>query len=373
MFNARKHVDTVTVSYPTSSQEVQDGEASASKILRDSLSIPPGLSHITVTLDRFERNLNKLAKLDKLNGPDVEQTFNCFEAISGVYTSLRRLFENEKKAAMLLLKSAGDRDAAAEREVMCKHSGRPVMNARHEIGMKIDYWMQHRRVQRKQPNPKSAPDSEGDHAMNDEQSPTLDEEEEEGLYSISVECEASIPEMYPPARVSNAWISDQIEKPGEEQANVYGSAIDWLDPPPTYLAKLNASEPAAIETQILPSIRFVAKLNPPLLLPLNEANQLLTSLGVTQESTTNTGPVAFYDAFILHPDSPDAAVASSLNALEREAKTERSVLVKEDHATETCRTHANSLFVKKPQYARYIKEFPFVHPKDLIQLLPVRL
>jgi hypothetical protein len=366
----RKYVDTVTVSYPTSSQEVQDGEESASKILRDSLSIPPGLSHITVTLDRFERNLNKLAKLDKLNGPDVEQTFNCFEAISGVYTSLRRLFENEKKAALLLLKSAGDKEEAAEREVMCKKSGRPVMNARHEIGMKIDYWMERRRVSRKKPDSKRSPDSDGDQDMNDEK-PDPYADEEEGIYSLSVECEASIPEMYPPARVSNAWLSDQIEKSGEEHENVYGSTIDWLDPPPTYLAKLNTSESAAMEPQILPSIRFVAKLTPPLLLPLNEANQLLSAHGVTQESATNAGPVAFYDAFIMHPDSPDAAVASSINTPERDAKAEKNVLVRDEQGSEKYTKHINSLFVKKPQYARYIKEFPFVHPKDLIQLLPV--
>ena len=94
---------------------------SASRILQDNLVLRQGISPITKNLDKFSKNLERLAKLDKLNGPMSSQNFNCFEAIAGVYTSLKKLFDHEKKAALILLDAeASNLEGKAEREVTCK-------------------------------------------------------------------------------------------------------------------------------------------------------------------------------------------------------------------------------------------------------------
>src|SRR6185436_10500093 len=108
------------------------------EVLKRDLTPPPGVASINLTLDRFANNLQRLAQLDKLSTPQV----NCFEAISGVYRSLRRLFEHEKKAAMAVFDMLQpDAEEKAEREVMCSRSGKPAMNASRTMGLSLQYWM----------------------------------------------------------------------------------------------------------------------------------------------------------------------------------------------------------------------------------------
>ncbi|KAF2435709.1 hypothetical protein EJ08DRAFT_285945 [Tothia fuscella] len=365
-FNAMKLIETASLEYPTSSEDVQKNEKSASRILKDSLSVPQGLSHITANLERFEKHLTKLAKLDKLNGPTAEQNFNCFEAITGVYTSLRKIFEHEKKIAMALLTTSRDDEEAAEREVMCKKSGRPVMNVRNEIGLKLEYWMQRRRVRRS----KRSVDPDGDHNMDGTKAPEQNSFAGADAFSLSIECEASLPTMFPSARTSNAWVSDQIEKRSNEIGEAFGPTIDWLEPSPTYLLKPNAGDSDPMELEKLPNIRFTAKFDPPLLLPLQIATQLLTTVGASQETPNSTEPVAFFDTFLSHCDDP-AHVVLSKESTRREYRTERTVIAGYQEGVESYMKHSNSLFVPKPEYARYMRELPFSHPRQLVELLPI--
>ena len=96
------------------------------KILTRNLKPLPGQSKMNVTLERFAENLEKLVTLDKLGSPQTGGV-SCYNAIAGVYTSLRKLFEHEKKMALSLLQDdTPHRSHKAEREVLCKKSGRPV-------------------------------------------------------------------------------------------------------------------------------------------------------------------------------------------------------------------------------------------------------
>jgi hypothetical protein len=67
------------------------------KILTRNLQPLPGQNSINVTLERFAENLEKLVMLDKLGSPQ-HGGVSCYNAIAGVYTSLQKLFEHEKKA-----------------------------------------------------------------------------------------------------------------------------------------------------------------------------------------------------------------------------------------------------------------------------------
>jgi len=347
------------------SQALRDGEESASKILLDNLSTPPGVSNMTLSLEKFAKNLDKLAQLDKLNGPTISPTFNCFEAISGVYHSLRKLYDHEKKVVMTLLDLADENDEVVEREVMCKKGGRPSMNTHRELGLKLDYWMQRRHVRSKHRHSKLSQDSEGDHDMNTGQRLDRTAIESQKVFSLTIECEASVPEMYPPARVSNAWISDQVEKPPNDLVHPFGPALDWLEPPATYLKTPPDSQSNAISLNgtmdKLPSIRFVARMNPPLLLPLQAAVNVLGSVGVTQSMEG----VGMFDGLLLNRNDQDAP-----NGSRKEIRMEKTVLLAQKRGIDNYQKHANSWF-PKAEYARYIHDIPFEHPKQLIELLPV--
>src|ERR1700753_1521564 len=98
-----------------SSEAVEKHIKSASEALRKNLSISPMDSPMVRSLNKFNRNLERLAKLDKLNSTANSPNFNCFEAITGVYTSLKKLFDHEKKVALTLIDaSKSNREERAE-------------------------------------------------------------------------------------------------------------------------------------------------------------------------------------------------------------------------------------------------------------------
>src|SRR5690242_5852819 len=115
-------------------------------ILTRALQPLPSQSKMNITLERFAENLEKLVTLDKLGSPQ-RGGVSCYNAIAGVYTSLRKLFEHEKKMALALIENdAPDRFHKAEREVLCKKSGRPRPNTGDRLGLNLEYWMDRRHI-----------------------------------------------------------------------------------------------------------------------------------------------------------------------------------------------------------------------------------
>ena len=375
-----------------SGKSVTAFSTSAAKMLQDDLTPPPGVASINLTLDRFAHNLERLARMDRLSTPEV----NCFEAISGVYTSLRRLFEHEKKAALALFDAAASSSPTAvanekaEREVLCKKSGRPRMNAGKCVGLALEYWMDRRHILPSPSKPaQKAPGTPASTRMD------IDSDASEGLtdadadadvnriYSLTIECESSPAGLYPSMRISDAWISPQVEKPASDPSSIFdgGPSIDWLEPPPTYIPStgpeahdpdddaMNLGADAAAGVGRLPNIRFIAKLSPPLVVPLSVAVNILPS--IPSESIRPTT----FEGLALRPGEADPG-AMGLVVETREIRSERSVLVVagkdgRGEEAEVERRHANALFVTKTEYARVLDEVPFSHPRQLVEILPV--
>lgn len=201
-------------------------EQSASNLLRNNLTPTSGQSRIALTLDKFAANLERLARLDKLEGA----SFNCFEALAGVYASLKRLYDHEMKAAMTLFKSEGK----AAMEVMCKKSGKPRWNAGNTVGLGIDYWT----GRRFSPRQTVKTEMKGD-AMDVDSATQPGEGGPQETYFLSIECESHPAQLYQSARITNDWLSEQIEKvPPDDPTGVLTElleSLDWLEPPPTYL------------------------------------------------------------------------------------------------------------------------------------------
>lgn len=351
-----------------------------SQILVRSLKPLPGQSKINVTLERFSENLEKLLTLDKLSAPQ-NGGVSCYNAIAGVYTSLRKLFEHEKKIAMAVMDAnTPNLSIKAEREVLCRKSGRPRLNGGSCLGLSLEYWMDRRYL-----NNKKAPATrtdKGKEKMEIDSEPEFYPEDNDpelnSMYSLTIECESSPSTLYNPIRISNEWISDKVEKPTDaNDANVTidnilmdKPSIDWQDPKPTYL---EAAEPSGEAMDIsstpgrLPNIRFVARFNPPLVVPLAVHIQLYQSVGI-EPRPEDFRPTTFV-GLALRPGEIDPGMMGATETT-HEIRSSRSVLCYDDNGQEKQQEHDMSLYLSRMEYSRTLESLPFSHPKQLVEMLP---
>jgi hypothetical protein len=340
--------------------------ATGSEILVRSLKPLPGQSKLNVTLERFSESLEKLLTLDKLGSPQ-NGGVSCYNAIAGVYTSLRKLFEHEKKTE--LANRAPDerfRTHKAEREVLCKRSGRPRLNGGSCLGLSLEYWMDGR-AQIDPPTESTLYPEDTDRSHNK-------------MYSLTIECESSPSTLYTPIRISDDWISDRVEKSADaNDANVSlenmlmnTSSIDWLDPKPTYLETPEQIDDAMnLDSAAgrLPNVRFVAKFNPPLVVPFAVHMQLYQIVGI-EPRTDDFRPTTFA-GLALRPGEVDPGMSGTTGDRTHEIRSSRTVLVRDASGNEADRQHDMSLYIPKLEYSRTLESLPFSHPKQLVEMLPV--
>jgi hypothetical protein len=346
-----------------------------SEILVRSLKPLPGQSKLNVTLERFSESLEKLLTLDKL-GSAQNGGVSCYNAIAGVYTSLRKLFEHEKKAE--LANRTPDerfRTHKAEREVLCKKSGRPRLNGGSCLGLSLEYWMDGR-MQIDPPVESAAYPEDAEKSHNK-------------MYSLTIECEASPSTLYTPIRISDDWISDRIDRPTDtHDANATldnilmhassSSPLDWLDPKATYLepgpeqtADDDDDDAMNLDSAAgrLPNVRFVAKFNPPLVVPFAVHMQLYQLVGI-EPRTDDFRPETFA-GLALRPGELDPGMSGTTGDVTHEIRSSRLVLVRDGGGREKDRRHDMSLFIPKLEYSRKLEALPFSHPKQLVEILPV--
>lgn len=353
--------------------------ARGSQILLKSLQPPPGQSKINVTLEPFAESLQKLLTMDKLGAPQ-NGGVSCYNAIAGVYTSWRKLFEHEKKAD-LATRELDDRyrNYKAEREVLCKKSGRPRLNDGTCLGLSIEYWMHRRHIM---PEGISTQSEKGKEKMDvDSTAESEDYEAEHGtVFALTVECESSPSTLYIPIRITNDWIGDDIEKPADaNDANasldnilLNTPSINWLDPKPTYLEPPAPNDDAMnLDSTAgrLPNIRFVAKFNPPLVVPLAVHMQLSQIVGI--EPRTEDFRATTFVGLALRPGEVDPGMSGTTGESTHEIRCSRSVVVMDSEGKETERHHDMSLYVPKMEYSRTLESLPFSHPKQIVEILPV--
>jgi hypothetical protein len=352
-----------------------------SKILLESLRPVGRMSKINLTLERFSHNLDKLLRMDKLSAPESGGV-SCYQAIFGVYTSLKKLFEHEKKMALAIQEANTPYSShKAEREVLCKKSGRPRINAGTCLGLSLEYWMDRRHLIHK-PTAKPLTSTKGKEKMDIDSAAEDDNPEDQDtsgnkIYALTIECESSPSSMYSPIRISDSWVSDAVEKaPDATSADIDNilsntPTIDWLDPPDTYLpSAAPGGDHDAMNLDAapgrLPNIRFVARFNPPLVVPLSVFVTIQQSLGldVPQDIRATT-----FVGLALRPGEPDPGLTGMAGDSTQEIRSTKTVLVPAPSGEEQ-RTHANSLYVPKTEFSRMIESLPFHHPKQLVEILP---
>ena len=308
-----------------------------------------------VFLDAFVGNLEKLARLDTL----AEGGISCFDAVEGVRAALERIFQwevgkREKEAG------SAARSVMLERQILCHGSGRPRMHTRGRVGLAVQYWMDRSLLPLEGQEP-GAMDLDTDDA---------DPEEDLKIYAAILECEASVSSLYPPIRVSDAWVSDTVGKDVGEDPNPLGiqqSPIDWQEPLPTLLKSPN-NDSMNLETQnsllpgTAPNVRFVARFEPPIVVPLQIAIDIHQSVGspLSQESLQLTTYESLLFADITPPADP-----------QEQRTVVRTIRSFDDSGSSTEHKHKYTLFPTQPDYGRVMDALPFSHPRQIIQILPV--
>lgn len=357
-------VGAVVLSFPASTEAVGKLAGRGAKILMKDLK---GNGKGYVSLKGFVQNLERLARMDQLGGGGV----SCFDAVEGVYGSLEKIFEWELRH-LKVKRGIYDNDEGLKAEVMCKGNGRPRMYANGRVGLTLQYWHDRRLV----PVRKHKPD-----AMKID-SPNQAELDELGtsVYSVLIECEASSSELYPPIRVSDAWVGPQIERPPSFDANsLYisaNSSIDWQEPPPTLLS--SEPHPEAMEldsSQSLPrnppNLRFVAHFEPPIIVPLETALEIYDSVGapLAQESIQ---PTTYYSLLFANVDKPYAKSPSPPEQGSQIRTVTSTITSYPPTGPPVKHRHQYTLFATHQQaYAHTIDQMPFSHPRQLVAILPV--
>ena len=339
-------VKKVALSFPDSAETVTRHTEQAGNILLEDLEFKPNESPLTKMLDRFAANLERLAALDTLS---VIPGLNCHEAIAGVYESLRRLHRWEVERLKDQEDMTGKGDDFIERMAMCMKSGKPVMHTRDRLGLSLDYWQEKRRVALKQPK------------------------EAQKTWSLLVGC-APMPSMvYPPLRVSEAWISPNIQKENPPAEDIFlaaegGLVLDWLEPENILLPSLDLPKVDAMESinpppnHKFPDVVFVATFYPPLIVPGRIAMQIHNATGAPMDAYQ---PGTF-DGLMFPPQPEEKLDLGEGRAITRET----IVPVFSKHGERSTRVHKNTLFIEKVNYGVTLTEVPFSHPRQLVEMLP---
>lgn len=339
-----------------------------------------------VGLETFMKNMERLARLDRLSADGV----NCFEALEGIRTSLEKLYTYNIKEVRQLRQErleVVDREVVL-REVISQRYGRLVMHGRGNVGLTSQYWMERRLVLES----KAARDEAMGVDSNDDY--TLDDEERPKIYSAIFECEASSAQLYPPIRISDAWIADHMDKDfsaGNVEQHEWGSAespllhggpIDWLDPPSTLASAADMSGDAMVldsgPLQAVrskePNVRFVVKLDPPIVMPLQTVIRIYSRVGIpvpqdmVQPATYST---------LLFAQNPEARHATVMNG-EVEYQRHHTGVIRfvnsyrgMDGRELRESKHKYTLFSQQRDTARALDQIPFSHPKQIVEIMPI--
>ncbi|KAF2857330.1 hypothetical protein K470DRAFT_297176 [Piedraia hortae CBS 480.64] len=251
---------------------------------------------LTSNLDAFARNLKRLAHLDRLSINGI----NCFEAVNGIYTSLQRLYQSEVKQF-------------GPEETLQRRGGRPAVHERGRIGLAIEYWQ----------------DYDCD------------------MHRIHINVERSQANMYPPARVSDLWLPEDI---------VDFTVLPWQEPLPTF----TAMDGMDLEEHNMQHVRFVMCLDPPLIVPYTVGAFVYASLGLPPPQFTSMPP-AWHSAVIDETSTVPFSIAEG-------ASSSRYVM-NPDGKSSVIRDYKLTL-EQQADAALKLEVLPFSHPKQIVELLP---
>lgn len=371
-------VHDVGLSFPNSGLETGRAAPEGAEVLKKDLQ---GNGQAYVMVDQFVKNLERLATMDRLGVGGL----SCFDAVDGIGGCLKSVFGWELQKIQKE-RGALDDGLDVETTVMCTGSGRPKMHSRGRMGLSLQYWMERRLVQGRK---RTAMEMEVD-----DPSPQPRRKREPVVYSALIDCEACSSDLYPPIRVSSAWVSDAVGKPANDlnPLSVFpnDSPIDWQEPLPTLIssdtdtgADAHASmDQMSIDGRALlsagksPNVRFVARLDPPVVVPLQVAIAIYDSVGapIAQESINPTT----YEALLFPSTTASTTTLPSSNLAPQPTQSQKPLTAEQTITTYNAtgspspskHKHKYTLFHPTQSFAYQIDNIPFSHPRQIIAILP---
>ncbi|KAJ5391414.1 hypothetical protein N7509_006904 [Penicillium cosmopolitanum] len=300
------------------------------------------------SLGPFYKNLQWLAKLDKLS-----QEVNCFEALEGLEDNLKRIWAEENK----------DGQHGGDHEHLCNGViGRPTMHKGTRVGLGLEYWIE----QAKLLDSKNIATSADSMAIDHPQETDPEVEDQQKAWTVMIECE----EGYPSLRISKEWVGNEIFGPRERSESLpsIGSAesVNWLEPPRTMrLPHGDHPDSMALDSNMLghspPNRRFVAKLEPPLDIPILAASNIHQHLGMQLPQDFK---MVTYDGLLV----PGPATDSSAQFGRRKHKS--SIEAPDSTGNPCTKSHTYTFQAFESVTGRTISELPFSHPRQLAEILP---
>lgn len=347
-------MQNVSVTFPECTPSVQAHIGKVADILLRDLRLAPNQSPLTKSLEKFQRNLERLATLDKLSQMPV---VNCYDAVAGIYESLMKIhkWDIEKlREDPSMERKSGDYIKVA---ALCTLHGCPLMHARDRIGLSLDYWKERRRM------PSVTVENAGFKT-----------------WGILIECAPRSLDVHFPIRTSEHWISDSIEKPDDslthdELLSTNRPILDWQDPPNTFLPPedhhkveegIEADSSMAAAPR-LAEVTFMATFDPPVIVTHAVAAEIYTLCGALVPDSSIT-----FDA-LLFP------IPAESNYDPSEPRKITHIQPVSDFATQPKRgeegkhlkLHQNTLFIYKPVYGQVLTKIAMQHPRQIVDMLPL--
>ncbi|KAF9891984.1 hypothetical protein FE257_002948 [Aspergillus nanangensis] len=365
-YRGQNTVKDVSLKYAT--PEAADGEQreEATAVLkRDLIQTPEeGERGSWKSLAGFHENLQWLARHDRLS-----QEVNCFEAIEGLYESLKRVWVEEGKHSKV----------AGLYEHLCNSwVGQPGLHKGGRIGLSLDYWVPQARVL----DAKQKRASSREMAI-DQPATQVDDEASLPRWSVVVECE----EGYPSLRVSKEWVNSNamtvVNGATDESSSTTDAetseiaVVNWADPPTTLASgNQNPSDAMALDSTMLgsaPNRRFVARMEPALDLPILAASEIYRLLGIQMPQEFK---MITYDGLLAPGWSPLAA-AGAMGLGPEEAsqigrKRRRMAVQAVDTEGNLCtKQHSYTFQPFESVAGRTMRDIPFAHPRQLADIFPI--
>lgn len=344
-------VKDVNLQYATPEQTEGGRREAATLVLKRNLLQSPqdAESGKWRSLGPFYKNLQWLAKLDKLS-----QEVNCFEALEGLGENLKRIWEEEGKAG----------NHGGDHEHLCNGViGRPTMHKGTRMGLGLEYWVEQAKLLDSK-KPEMSVDSMSFDRPH-ESDPEVEDQQQ--TWTVMIECE----EGYPSLRISKEWVGSEIFTSGEsnEPLPSTGSAgsVNWLEPPQTTrLSQSDHPDSMALDSSMLehspPNRRFVAKLEPPLDIPIIAASEIHRHLGMQLPQDFK---MVTYDGLL----TPGFVTDSSTQHGRRKHNT--SIQTPGSTGKPCTKHHTYTFQTFESVTGRTISDLPFSHPRQLAEILPV--
>jgi hypothetical protein len=342
-------VDHVALTFPECTPSVQQSVGKAADILLRDLKLGPNQSPLTKTLENFQPNLERLATLDRLS---VLPGFNCYDAIAGIYESLMKIYNWDVAKLREDPTMKGKSEEFLQVAALCTRHGCPLMHVRGRIGLSLDYWKERRKI-----------------------ASTTIESPDVKTWGILVECAPKNGMVVFPIRVSEKWISDDIEKTqnltNDEMLSTTGPILDWQEPDNTFITSGHETkveggvdpDPSALSGgPKLPEAIFMAIFDPPIIVTTAVAAQIygITGTQLPESSATFDGLV-----FPIAPggiyDATEPRVISRIQPVSKFIPGTKDEIL----------THKNTLYIYKPVYGQILNRVPVQHPRQLVAMLPM--